>query len=106
VGTGAPAPAATKLGGATPTIVPLSLLGTGRAPAPTPPDVGPASGAGGGGVAPAGAAGAAGAGAAGALTPGIAGAWFIMSIVPLNFGAAAAFSAKLHLEHVWAVSAF
>ncbi len=38
-----------------------------------------------------------------AMPPG----WFIMSIVPLNFGAAAApFRAKLHFEHVWAVSGF
>jgi hypothetical protein len=34
-----------------------------------------------------------------------AGGWFI-SIVPLNFGAAAPFIWKLHLLHAWAVSGF
>jgi hypothetical protein len=38
--------------------------------------------------------------------PGIEPGWFIMSIVPLNLGAAAAFSWKPHLAHVGAVSVF
>ncbi|MDP9148480.1 MAG: hypothetical protein M3O36_00850, partial [Myxococcota bacterium] len=51
-------------GGATPTIVPFNLLGIGAAPGGR----GGGAAAGGGGVAP---------------------GWFIISIVPLNFGAAA-----------------
>jgi hypothetical protein len=39
---------------------------------------------------------------AGAAEPG----WFIISIVPLNFGAAAPFRLKLHFEQVCAVSGF
>ena len=89
-------------GGATPIIVPLSF------------GFGPAgAGAEGPGGAAAGAAGAAGAGADGpgaAGPPGrgtAAGAAFIMSIVPLNFGAAVAgFSAKPHFAHAVAVSRF
>jgi len=43
-----------------------------------------------------------GVGAAGACPPG----WFIISIVPLNFGAAPPLRLKLHLVHVAAVSGF
>ena len=91
------------MGGATPTIVPFSLLGGPAAPAaPGTAEAGrgaggaPAAGPGGGvgtGRAP---------GAAGAAEPG----WFIMSMVPLNFGAAAPLTLKLHFEHVAAVSGF
>lgn len=91
------------MGGATPTIVPFSLLGGAAGPGGrgAPGAAGPA----GGGDAPA--AGAGGCapkagGIGGALPPG----WFIMSIVPLNFGAAAPFRLKLHFEHVGAVSGF
>lgn len=78
------------IGGATPTIVPLSRLGGGPA--------------GRGGIA--GAGGAAGGGAdPGEGTPGIPpGGWFAMSIVPLNLGAAAPFKLKLHFTHVCAVA--
>lgn len=38
--------------------------------------------------------------------PGAPPGWFIMSIVPLNFGAAPVLSAKLHLAQVCAVSVF
>ena len=38
--------------------------------------------------------------------PGTPPGWFIMSIVPLNFGAAPVLSAKLHLAQVCAVSVF
>jgi hypothetical protein len=64
--------------GATPTMVPLSLLGTG------------ATGAPGGGAEPPGIPGRGG----GAAEPGCGAggmAWFIMSIVPLNLGAATLF---------------
>jgi hypothetical protein len=91
-------------GGATPIIVPFSF------------GLGPAAGAMGPAGAPgAGAAGAAGgapgAGAAGAAGPPgrgtAAGGAFIMSIVPLNFGAAVAgLSAKPHFAHAVAVSRF
>jgi hypothetical protein len=70
--------------GATPTIVPFSLLGIAAAP--------------GGGNAPG--AGRPGGAVGGGGMPGAAPGWFIMSIVPLNFGAAALFKWKLHLEHV------
>lgn len=79
-------------------MVPLSC-GGGRA----------AGGAAGGGAAGGGAAagGAAGGGAAGAGSGalGTAGA-FIISIVPLNFGAADPFKLKPHFEQVVAVSGF
>ncbi len=82
------------MGGATPTIVPLSLLGGGPA------------GRGGSGapLAP----GAPGEGVPGGALPPTAGGrpWFDMSIVPLNFGAAAPFKLKLHFEHVSDVSGF
>jgi hypothetical protein len=78
------------IGGATPTIVPLSLLGGGPA--------------GRGGVVAGGAPG--GAPNGGALPPGGApgspALGFDMSIVPLNFGAAAPFKLKPHFEHVTA----
>jgi hypothetical protein len=80
------------IGGATPTIVPLSLLGGGPA--------------GRGGIA---AGGAPGGGVAGAPPTGgaVPGACCdVISIVPLNFGAAAPFKLKLHFVHVWAVSGF
>ncbi len=77
------------MGGATPTMVPFNLLGGPAAPA----DAGL-------GAAPGGAAGAAG--AAGPT----AGGWFIINIVPLNFGAAAPLMLKPHLEQVCAVSGF
>lgn len=83
------------IGGATPTIVPLSLLGGGPA--------------GRGGIAGAPAGGAPGGGAAGVPpTPGGSppACCDDMSIVPLNFGAAAPFKLKLHFVHVWAVSGF
>jgi len=90
-------------GGATPIIVPLSFgfgpaAGWAGAPAGAP------------GAGPAAAGGAPGAGAAGAGPPGrgtAAGGAFIISIVPLNFGAAVAgFSAKPHFAHAVAVSRF
>jgi hypothetical protein len=91
------------IGGATPTIVPLSLLGGPAAPAAPgtadPGGRGPGTGA-------AGAGGGVGTGraapGAGAAEPG----WFIINIVPLNFGAAAPLTLKLHFEHVAAVSGF
>jgi hypothetical protein len=89
------------IGGATPTIVPLSLLGIGAGPAAAPPGPAAAGPGAGGGPAPGGAAPAAGAGPPG-RGPGL----FIMSIVPLNLGAAAPFNAKLHFAHVVALSAF
>jgi hypothetical protein len=77
-------------GGATPNIVPF-ITGL---PGPGPP----------GAAAPGAPAGAAGSGCApGRGTP--AGA-FIMSIVPLNFGAAAPFSLKPHLVQVVELSGF
>jgi hypothetical protein len=63
------------MGGATPTMVPFSLLGG--------PELAPA-----GRGAPGGRGGAPAAGVGD--VPGTC-AWFIMSIVPLNFGAAALF---------------
>jgi hypothetical protein len=84
------------IGGATPTIVPFNLLGGG-----------PAGRGGIAGAAPAG--GAPGGGAAGVPpTPGgnPPACCDDMSIVPLNFGAAAPFRLKLHFVHVWAVSGF
>jgi hypothetical protein len=94
---GAPG-AAPAAGAATPTIVPFSLLGTpGAAPAlgaPAPTDPGPLPGP-----------GAPGAPAAGRGPPGAGELWFIMSIVPLNFGAAL-FIANPHLVQVCAVSGF
>jgi hypothetical protein len=81
------------MGGATPTIVPFNLLGG------PPGRGGSAALVGGVGAgAPGGAGGAAGA-------PGTP-CWFIISMVPLNFGAAAPFKLKLHFEHVRAVSGF
>jgi hypothetical protein len=77
------------IGGATPTIVPLSLLGggpAGRGGIPGGPD-----GAGG----PGGAGGPPGGGCAPAC-------WLDMSIVPLNLGAAAPFKLKLHFTQVCA----
>gem|GEM_PF-3392776 len=71
-------------GGAAPTIMVPFMAGLG------------AAGAGGGGV-----AGPAG-GRGGAAPCG----WFIMSMVPLNFGAAAPFKLKPHLVHADAVSGF
>jgi hypothetical protein len=68
---------------------------------------GAAAGAAGGAYAGGAAIGAAGAGAAGAGAPGfgITGA-FIMSIVPLNFGAAAPFRLNPHFLQVVAASSF
>jgi hypothetical protein len=70
-------------------------------------------GAPGAGPAPAGAAGAAGAAAGAGAGVGAAGAagfaapgWFIISIVPLNFGAAAPLILNPHLVQVVAVSGF
>jgi len=86
------------IGGATPTIVPFNLLGGGPA--------------GRGGIAAGPPGGAAAGGAPGGTTPGGAApptgpaCWLDMSIVPLNFGAAAPFRLKLHFVHVWAVSGF
>ena len=95
---GAPAGGATPPGegGATPSIVPFSWgLGLGAA-AGAPAPGAPAPGAG----APP---------AAGAPPPpgrGTFGGAFIISIVPLNLGAAAPFKLKPHLVHVDAVSSF
>jgi hypothetical protein len=74
--------------GATPTIVPFSLLGT--APAP----------GGGGSPAPGRAGGGAWGGGGELEDPGRTPGWFIMSIVPLNFGAAALLRWKLHFAQV------
>jgi hypothetical protein len=74
------------VGGATPTIVPFILAimaGFGRVGGAPGPVAGAATVGGIGGVADGGGAGVA--------------LWFIMSIVPLNFGAAAFFRLKLHL---------
>jgi hypothetical protein len=97
IGIGAPA-----AGGATPSIVPLSFAFT--APTGAPPGAV-------GGAAPAG--GPTGAGAAppgaGGTPPGrgaAAGGAFIISMVPLNLGAAAPFRLKPHLEQLVAVSGF
>lgn len=92
-------------GGATPIIVPLSF---GLGPAAGCTGAAPAGATGAG---PAGAGGAPGGGAAGAAGPPgrgtAAGGAFIISIVPLNFGAAVAgFSAKPHFAHAVAVSRF
>ncbi len=75
--------------GATPTIVPLSLLGVG------PIDAGGFAGA-------PGAAPAAGRGPVGALMSGM----LFINMVPLNFGAAAPFRLNPHLPQVTAVSGF
>jgi hypothetical protein len=80
------------IGGATPTIVPLSFDGIGAGVPSSAPGGAPAAG---GGAAPGGVGGR-------GTPPGL----FIMSIVPLNFGAAAPFKLKLHLLHVAAVSGF
>jgi hypothetical protein len=88
-------------GGATPIIVPFSF-GLGAAGAAAG-----AAAAGPGGAC--GGAPGAGAGAALGAAPGrgTAGAAFIISMVPLNFGAAdAAFRAKPHFAHAFAVSWF
>jgi len=72
---------------------------------PAPPGAGAGAGAGA-------AAGVAGAGAAGVGAPpaapgrGTPAGAFIISIVPLNFGAVAPLSLKPHLLHVLAVSWF
>jgi hypothetical protein len=91
-------------GGATPIMVPLSF---GFGPVP---GAGPAGAPGAGPGGPAGGAPGAGAAGAAAGAPGrgtAAGGAFIMSIVPLNFGAAVAgFSAKPHFAHAVAVSRF
>ena len=83
--------------GATPTIVPFSLLGMGAGGAITG-----ASGAAGGGTE----AGRGGAAAAGAPAGGAMPGWFIMSMVPLNLGAAAPLIANEHRVHAVAVSEF
>ena len=88
------------IGGATPTIVPFNLLGGGPA--------------GRGGIAGAPAAGGAPGGGAPGTGPGVPptpggrppACCDDISIVPLNFGAAAPFKLKLHFVHVWAVSGF
>jgi hypothetical protein len=104
-----------KFGGATPTIVPLSRLGTpGPAPAAgAPMPIGGASavkpGPDGGAAAPppgAGAAGGCGTALGRGGAPGIEPGWFIISIVPLNLGAAAVLSWNPHFAHVCAVSVF
>ena len=79
--------------GATPTIVPFNLLEIAGEGAP------------GGGAEPVGPPGRAAGAAPGAGAPGMD-AWFIMSIVPLNFGAATLFRWKLHFEQVCAASGF
>jgi len=89
--------------GATPTIVPLKFgfagaagAAAGAAGAAGPPGAGPA-------VAGLGGDAAGEPGAPGFAAPG----WFVMSMVPLNLGAAAAaFSVKPHLAHAVAVSWF
>jgi hypothetical protein len=90
-------------GGATPIIVPLSF-GRAAAGAAAAGAAGWAAGGAAAGGAPAGGA------PPGAAAPGrgtAAGGAFIMSIVPLNLGAAAAaFSVKPHLAHAVAVSWF
>lgn len=90
------------LGGATPTIVPLSLFGMGRGADAGRGGEDPGRGSGGGGAlrrcAPVG-------GAAAGAAPPVAGE-LIISIVPLNFGALAPFRLKLHLVQTWTVSGF
>jgi hypothetical protein len=81
--------------GATPTIVPLSLLGVGPWPVDGGPAVGGAPAAGEG-------APAAGRGPVGALMSGM----LFINMVPLNFGAAAPFRLNPHLPQVTAVSGF
>jgi hypothetical protein len=82
--------------GATPTIVPLSLLGG--------PAIGGDGAAGPAGGAPAAGDGApaAGRGPVGALMSGM----LFINMVPLNFGAAAPFRLNPHLPQVTAVSGF
>lgn len=70
--------------------------GGGAAPTIMVPFIAGLGGAGGGGVA------GPGAGRGGVAAPGV----FIMSMVPLNFGAAAPFKLKPHLLHAAAVSGF
>jgi len=79
-------------GGATPTIVPLKACRAGAAGAAGP----------GGGAAAGGGATGGGGTEADFAAPG----WFIMSIVPLNFGAAAPLMLNPHLVQVVAVSGF
>lgn len=81
-------------GGATPTMVPFIPPGRAAGPLRAPP--GPAPGAG----------PVAGGGALGPGGPPLARGGFIMSIVPLNFGAAAPLRLKPHLLHVVADSEF
>ena len=81
-------------GGATPTIVPLKACFGGPAGAAGP---GGATAAGGGA-----AGGGSGAGGGADALPG----WFIMSIVPLNLGAAAPRMLNPHFVQVVAVSGF
>lgn len=76
--------------GAMPTIVPL-MLGLGGAPGGAPGLLGA------GGGPPGAAPGAAG---------GCPGGWFIINIVPLNFGAAPPLRLKPHFEHAGDVSGF
>src|SRR5207237_363112 len=102
-----PGPACEPIdGGATPIMVPLSF---GRAAAAAAACAGGAAGAAAGGAPAGGAApgGAPGAGAAPAGRGAATGGAFIMSMVPLNLGAAAAcFSVKPHLAQAVAVSWF
>ena len=74
-------------GGATPTIVPLNALAGAAGPG-------------------AGAAGPGGGAGGGVVEAGFAPGWFIMSMVPLNFGAAAPLMLKPHFVQVVAVSGF
>ena len=99
-------------GGATPSIVPF-ICGGGFAAGAAGGDAAGGDAAGGdaagaaGGAPPAGGAGAPGAPPSGAAPPGRGTAGeFIMSIVPLNFGAAAPFRLNPHFEQVVAVSGF
>jgi hypothetical protein len=86
-------------GGATPSIVPFIA---GRAATGIGAAAGSAAGAAGAGVGP-----AAGAGAApGRIPASPPGGWFIISMVPLNFGAVAPFSLKPHLLQVVELSGF
>jgi hypothetical protein len=90
-------------GGATPTIVPFNLGGmppaptAGLAPTATAPGCAATPAAPGPLAAP-----PTGRGGAGVTPPD----WFIIIIVPLNFGAAAPFKLKLHLEQFCDVSGF
>jgi hypothetical protein len=89
--------AAPTLGGATPTIVPFNLFAAGGGAAPVAD-----------GTALAGPGAGVGAAPAPGFAPGVGSVpgWFIMSIVPLNFGTAPppAFNAVLHCAQVVAVS--